>query len=63
MYKYCRWGRVEMIRKLLKQYRHLLTRQQIKTINGQDKAGDKEGALKGLQKILRKQGVIIEYNK
>ena len=53
----------KMVRKLLKQYRHLLTRQQIKTINGQDKAGDEEGALKGLEKILRKQGVIIEYNK
>lgn len=50
-----------MVRYLLKEYRHLLTRQQVKTINGQSKAGNEEGALRGLNKILRKQGVNIEY--
>ena len=51
-----------MIRNIIKEYRHLLTRQQVTTINGQVKAGNEEGALKGLIKILRRQGVEIEYN-
>ena len=51
-----------MIRNIIKEYRHLLTRQQVTTINGQVKAGNEEEALKGLIKILRRQGVEIEYN-
>ena len=51
-----------MIRKLIKEHRELLTRQQVTTINGQVKVGNEEGALKGLIKILRRQGVEIEYN-
>ena len=51
-----------MVRKLIKEYRELLTRQQVTTINGQVKAGNEKGALKGLIKILRRQGVEIEYN-
>ena len=51
-----------MVRDIIKEYRHLLTRQQVTTINGQVKAGNEEGALKGLIKILRRQGVEIEYN-
>ena len=51
-----------MIRNIIKEYRHLLTRQQVKTLNGQIKAGNEEGALKGLTKILKRQGVDIEYN-
>ena len=51
-----------MIRNIIKEYRYLLTRQQVTTINGQVKAGNEEGALKGLIKILRRQGVEIEYN-
>ena len=51
-----------MIRNIIKEYRHLLTRQQVTTINGQVKAGNEEGALKGLTKILKRQGVEIEYN-
>ena len=51
-----------MVRKLIKEYRGLLTRQQVRTIIGQCKAGNEEGALKGLMKILRKQGVNIEHN-
>ena len=51
-----------MVRKLIKEYRHLLTRQQVTTLNGQIKAGNEEGALKGLKKILKRQGVNIEHN-
>ena len=51
-----------MVRKLIKEYRYLLTRQQVTTLNGQIKAGNEEGALKGLKKILKRQGVNIEYN-
>ena len=51
-----------MVRKLIKEYRGLLTRQQVRTIIGQCKAGNEEGALKGLMKVLRKQGVNIEHN-
>ena len=51
-----------MIRNIIKEYRHLLTRQQVTTINGQVKAGNKEGAFKGLKKILKRQGVDIEHN-
>ena len=51
-----------MVRKLIKEHRELLTRQQVRTINGQVRAGNEEGALKGLIKILRRQGVEIEYN-
>ena len=51
-----------MARHLIKEYRHLLTRQQVTTLNGQIKANNKEGALKGLKKILKRQGVDIEYS-
>ena len=51
-----------MVRKLIKEYRDLLTRQQVRTIIGQCKAGNEEGALKGLVKTLKRQGVNIEYN-
>jgi len=51
-----------MVRKLIKEYRCLLTRQQVTTLNGQIKAGNEEGALKGLKKILKRQGVNIEHN-
>ena len=55
-------GGISMDRKLIKEYIHLLNRQQVKTLNGQIKAGNEEGALKGLKKILKRQGVDIEYN-
>ena len=51
-----------MIRNIIKEYRHLLTRQQVTTLNGQIKADNEEGALKGLKKILKRQGVNIEHN-
>ena len=46
-----------MVRKLIKEYRHLLTRQQVTTLNGQIKADNEEGALKGLKKILKRQDI------
>ena len=39
----------------LKRYRHLLTKQQIKTIRGQAISGNVEGAIKGLQTALNKK--------
>ena len=43
-------------RKLIKKHIHLLNRQQIKTLNGQIKSGNENAAIKGLVKILNKQG-------
>lgn len=40
--------------KRLKQYRHLLTKNQISTIRGQILAGDVDGAMRGLNKIIEK---------
>lgn len=37
--------------KLLKKYRYKLTKQQYKTIKGQIKAKDYEGAMKGINKL------------
>ena len=51
-----------MTRKLIKKFMHLLNRQQVKTLNGQIKAGNEEGALKGLIKILKRQGIIIDQS-
>jgi hypothetical protein len=39
--------------KTLKSYRGKLTRQQIRTLKGQILAGDAEGAIKGLKKLLK----------
>lgn len=52
-----------MLKILIKEYRSLLTRQQVRTLNGQAKAGNEVAAIKGLMKILKRQGVIIEDNK
>ena len=43
---------------LLKIYRVRLTDQQYKTLRGQALAGDPEGAVKGLKKLLRKGGFL-----
>jgi hypothetical protein len=40
--------------KLIGKNKHRLTKQQYKTLRGQCLAGDAVGALKGLNKILRK---------
>ena len=37
---------------LIGKHRKYLTRQQFKTLKGQVRAGDYEGALKGLEKLL-----------
>ena len=39
---------------LIKAHRDKLTRQQLRTLKGQCKAGDIDGALKGLHRILRR---------
>ena len=40
---------------LLKEYRHLLTRQQVKTLAGQIKHGKPNEAMNGLAKILNRK--------
>ena len=40
---------------LLKNYRHRLTSQEYKTLRGQALAGDVDGAVRGLKKILRRK--------
>lgn len=40
--------------KILKIHKHQLTKQQYKTLKGQAIAGDTLGAMKGLNKILRR---------
>ena len=52
-----------MLRKLIKEYRFYLTRQQVRTLNGQYKAGDEEAALKGLITILKREGIEIGNSK
>lgn len=43
---------------LLSRHRDRLTRQQMKTLRGQIKAGDTEGAMQGLSKILCMSSII-----
>lgn len=43
--------------KVLKDNRKHLTRQQYRTIKGQIIAGDTDGALKGLNRLLKKQNI------
>ena len=43
--------------KILKRYKYQLTRQQIKTLKGQIKAGDIKGFFKGLKKLINKEEV------
>lgn len=40
--------------KLIEKNKHRLTKQQFKTLRGQCLAGEVQGALKGLHKILRR---------
>mgnify|MGYP006361747173 CR=1 FL=1 len=42
---------------VLRQYRVYLTRQQVRTLVGQIKAGNADGAMNGLSKILERKGV------
>ena len=41
----------------LKHARHLLTQHQYKTLRGQVFAGDHDGAMRGLRKLLQRQGI------
>lgn len=41
---------------LLKEYRHLLTRQQVQTLSGQIRHGHPNEAMNGLAKILNRRG-------
>lgn len=41
--------------KWLKLYQHLLTRQEYKTLRGQALAGDAEGSIKGLKRIIARK--------
>ena len=52
-----------MLRTLIKEYRFYLTRQQVRTINGQYKAGDEEATLKELITILKREGIEIGNSK
>ena len=44
----------------LKAHRHNLTAQQYRTLRGQVLAGDPEGAMKGLQKILLRRTEVSD---
>lgn len=51
------WKKTMSINKfirLLKQYKNILSKQQIKTMRGQALNGDLNGARKGLEKLLNK---------
>ena len=43
--------------KILGKHRDCLTKQQIKTLRGQAFSGDIDGALRGLNRLLKKKGV------
>lgn len=45
---------IRKIRRFLRDNREFMTRQQLKTIDGQIKSGDLQGALKGIEKILKR---------
>lgn len=40
--------------KQIRSYKHRLTRQQMRTLKGQVLAGDVDGAMRGLNKLIRK---------
>ena len=42
---------------ILYRYKRSLTKQQLRTLCGQAKAGNTEAALKGLQTILEREGI------
>lgn len=44
---------------LLRKWRHALTPQEVKTLQGQALSGDVEGAHEGLGKILRSRGYVL----
>lgn len=42
---------------LLNKYKKNITQQEFRTIQGQIKAGDEHGAIKGLNRLIRKKGI------
>ena len=44
--------------KILKIHKNQLTKQQYKTLKGQARAGDTLGAIKGLNRLLKKQSKL-----
>lgn len=48
---------VDIAIKRIKSYRDRLTKQQVRTLCGQAKAGDTDAALKGLKTILEREGI------
>lgn len=49
--------------KILAKYRGFLTKQEIRTLRGQIKAGDVEAAKKGLEKLIKRREVCAEAPK
>ena len=49
-------SRIDYALKVIGKHRDKLTRQQIKTLCGQAKAGNPDAALRGLDKLLAKEG-------
>lgn len=52
----------KMVHDEIIKHRDRLTRQQIKTLHGQLKSGNVDGAYKGLRKLLSRMGVIVNEN-
>ncbi len=46
---------IRKIRRFLRDNREYMTRQQLKTIDGQIKSGDINGAIKGIETIFKRQ--------
>ena len=51
-------GRIDYALKIIGKHRLELTRQQVKTLCGQAKAGNTTAALKWLEKLLSKGGAV-----
>lgn len=51
--------RIDYAMKTIGKHRDKLTRQQVKTLCGQAKAGNPDAALKGLDKLLTKERVAV----
>ncbi len=55
-------NKVELL-KLLGKHKHILSRQELRTIKGQVLAGEYEGALRGIMTILRRKNIYIDNEK
>lgn len=52
-------NRIDYALKTIGRHRDKLTRQQVKTLCGQAKAGNPDAALRGLEKLLAKERVTV----